>query len=448
MSIFKDCDIRGVYGKELFEADGYRVGRALSTLVPSARIRVGGDVRLSTPALKARLVEGLVAGGARVEDMGTIATPMMYFAIHGGAADGGAMVTASHNPAKYNGIKFMLGDRPVTREEMDALRAIAESGDFRDGEGGVSPLDILPAYLGSLEARFGTAARGVVVVDAGNGAMSKVAPAAFRQAGYRVAELFCEPDGSFPNRTPNPAEHGQLDALRAKVIEEAADFGVAFDGDGDRAVFVDDRGEAVASERALVLFIRHLLKDGPSAVVYDQKSSSVVRRAILEMGGTPAPERSGHTFIKHRFLDLNAAVAGEVSGHFFFGELGYDDALFAGLLMGEALTRSGRRMSEALADVVCPPITPDLRIPYAYDRQQALLDRLEAAYAGRPISKMDGVRVELEGGWLLMRKSVTAEQMTLRIEGEDRAALERIARDLAKKIPETAAALESITVPA
>ncbi len=441
MSIFKDCDIRGIYNKELFDEDGYLVGRALATLAPGAVIRVGGDVRRSTPRLKARLTEGLKDGGVIVEDMGTIATPVMYFAIHQGGSGGGCMVTASHNPAQYNGIKFMLGDRPVTRETIDRLLSIIASGAFLAGAGEVRPYDALPAYFASLKARFGTSARGKVVIDAGNGAMSSIAPAAFRQAGYEVAELFCEPDGTFPNRSPNPAEYENLGALKEKVMEEEADYGVAFDGDGDRAVFVTDRGNVVTTEKALVLFVRHLLKGRPSPVVYDQKSSSVVKRAILKAGGTPVPEKSGHTFIKRRFMDLGARLAGEVSGHYFFGELGYDDGLYAALMMGEALREAGQTMSEALGDVICPPITPDLRIHCPYDSQDALLARVEAAYLGREISKLDGVRVELPDGWLLVRKSVTAEQVTLRVEGDDEAAFRRIKRELAQKIPETAAVL-------
>ena len=441
MSIFKDCDIRGIYNKELFDHDAHQVGRALATLTHGGRIRVGGDVRLSTPAMKQNLIEGLLQSGAQVEDMGTIATPVMYFAIHQDGIDGGAMVTASHNPAKYNGIKFMLGDRPVTQETINALQSVIQTQAFADKAGEVTPLDALSDYYASLKSRFGTSNRGKVVIDAGNGAMSLIAPTAFRQAGYDVDELFCSPDGNFPNRSPNPADYDTLTALKARVLHVGADFGVAFDGDGDRAVFVDEQGEVVISERALVLFIRYLLKDNPTAVVYDQKSSSVVQRAIEAVGGTPVPERSGHTFIKRHFLELNAAVAGEVSGHFFFGSLGYDDGLYAALMMGELLAKAGQRMSQLLRDVICPPITPDLRISCAYDRQDELLARVETIYAGHPISHLDGVRIQLEDGWLLIRKSVTAEQVTLRIEGDNPQAFLEIIRALAANIPETAQVL-------
>ncbi|MGN0801267.1 MAG: phosphomannomutase, partial [Candidatus Faecivicinus sp.] len=295
MSIFKDCDIRGIYGSELTCEDVYRIGRGLGAMLPpNATVRVGGDVRLSTPDLKQRLIRGLTESGMKVEDLGIIPTPALYYALASGKADGGATVTASHNPPEYNGVKFMLGHDVVTRSTIDRLKEIVARQDFPSGSGSASKVDILPAYLASLTKRFGARRPLKVVVDAGNGAMSEVAPTAFRSAGYRVTELFCTPDGAFPNRSPNPADYENLTALCAKVAEEGADFGVAFDGDGDRAVFVDDLGRPVLNEKSLVLFIRHLLKNRPTPVVYDQKSSSVIRRAILEMDGAPIPERSGH----------------------------------------------------------------------------------------------------------------------------------------------------------
>ena len=440
MSIFKDCDIRGIYGAELKGEDGYRVGRALATMAPEGCFCVGGDVRLSTPAIKARLIQGLLAGGARVMDLGIIATPVMYFALNALGAQGGAMVTASHNPPQYNGIKFMLGPMPVTRAQMDQLQDIIQRSAYRDGAGTLTQKDVLGDYLAAMTRRFGAAPKPLkLVVDAGNGAMSEIAPRVLRACGYQVEELFCQADGSFPNRTPNPAEYDKLTALSAKVLETGAGLGVAFDGDGDRAVFSDEKGQIVINERILALFIRYLLRDGPSPVVYDQKSSSMVKKAILQMGGVPVPERSGHTFIKRRFLENGAKIAGEVSGHFFFGELGYDDGLFAALTLAEALLSWKTSLAQALKDVVCPPITPDLRVYCPYGEQDAVLAAVEAAFPGRPVSHMDGVRVEMEDGWLLVRKSVTAEQMTVRAEGADQGALKGILARIAAIHPRLAA---------
>ena len=438
MSIYKDCDIRGVYPAEIDEAAVYAVGRALATLHPGARLAVGGDVRLSTPALKGALIRGLVDSGAYVTDIGTIPTPALYWALAHMDADGGATVTASHNPPQYNGVKFMFGNLPVTREAMDAVRATAQEGQFLDKKGSLAARDVLPDYMDALSRRFGAAQPLKIVVDAGNGAMSAVAPEVLRRCGHRVVELFCEPDGRFPGRDPNPADYSHLTAVCAKVVAEGADFGVAFDGDGDRAVFIDEAGQAVMNEKSLVLFIRHLLRERSTPVVYDQKSSSIVKRAALEMGGTPIPERSGHAFIKRRFLEVGAAIAGEVSGHFFFGELGYDDGLFAALTMADILAEADATLSKLTAGIVCPPITRDLRARCPYDRQQEWLDRLEALAEGRDcaVSRLDGVRLEFPDGWILMRKSVTAEQVTLRAEADTRARLDELLGLVRSAIPE------------
>ena len=440
MSIFKDCDIRGIYPSEIDESDARRVGQTLATLHPDAQFCVGGDIRLSTPALKAAFIEGLVSSGAHVTDLGIIPTPALYFALAHGGYEGGATVTASHNPPQYNGIKFMFDAMPVTRAGIDAVQFTCEAGVFRQWKGSVAHRDIMPEYLAALKARFQAKRPLKVVVDAGNGAMSDAAPAAFRQSGYDVVELFCTPDGAFPGRNPNPAEYRHLGAVCAKVVETGADFGVAFDGDGDRVVFIDETGCALQNEKSLALFIRYLLKDRPTPVVYDQKSSSVVRQTALAMGGTPVPERSGHAFIKRRFLELGAAIAGEVSGHFFFGELGYDDGLFAALTMADIIVEAGDTLSGLTRDIVCPPITPDLRVPCPYAVQDQWLRRIEALAEGQPcqVSRMDGVRLEFPDGWLLVRKSVTAEQITLRAEAETPGRLRAILEMAANALPQSA----------
>ena len=441
MSIYKDCDIRGVYPGEIDANAAYTAGRALATLHPGARIAVGGDVRLSTPELKAALIRGLTDSGGIVTDLGTIPTPALYWALKHLDVDGGATVTASHNPPKFNGIKFMFDDLPVTREIMDRVEAVAREGQFLQAAGRCGSRDILGAYMDDLAGRFSAPRPLRIVVDAGNGAMSRVAPEVLRRCGYEVAELFCEPDGSFPNRNPNPAEYSCLGAVCQKVRDEGADLGAAFDGDGDRVVFIDDLGRPVINEKSLVLFIRRLLKAKPTPVVYDQKSSSVIQRATLAMGGEPVPERSGHAFIKRRFLEVGAAIAGEVSGHFFFGELGYDDGLFAVLEMAALLAESESPLS-ALADgIALPPITPDLRMPCPYDQQEAWLRRVEDM--GRTmhcrISRLDGVRLEFDDGWLLVRKSVTAEQITLRAEADTPERLRQLLELTAHALPPEAA---------
>ena len=440
MSIYKDCDIRGVYGRELRADEVHRIGQALATLAPG-KILVGGDVRLSTPELKGALIRGLLDSGAEVIDLGTIPTPVLYFALKRRPdAAAGATVTASHNPPEHNGVKFMIGESPVTRATMDKLHAIVERGEFVQRPGTLAQWDATAEYLNFLAERFHAPKPLHVLVDAGCGAMSRVAPEAFRRAGYRVTELSCAPDGAFPDRSPNPADYSCLGRTSAAVRDCGADFGVAFDGDGDRAVFLDETGAPVQNEKSLVLFIRALLSGRPAPVVYDQKSSSIVRDAILDMGGKPLPEKSGHAFIKKHFLDNGAALAGEVSGHFFFGELGYDDGLFAALRMAELLADSGSTLGKLAGEIACPPITPDIRIACPYAEQQRWLDSVEAAAraAGAEISVLDGVRADFPDGWFLMRKSVTAEQITLRAEARSDARLRALLDQVAAALPECA----------
>ena len=438
MSIYKDCDIRGIYQKELTAQDANQIGHALAKLLNGRQILVGGDVRLSTPEIKGALIEGLITSGAHVTDLGTIPTPALYYAMKQGGAYAGATVTASHNPPEYNGIKFMLGDQPVTRDTIDRVRDIAQGGNYPTGNGTIDHWNAAADYASFLARRFHIAKPLHILIDAGNGAMSAVAPEIFRRAGCRVTELFCTPDGAFPNRSPNPADYTCLTAAGEAVRACGADFGVAFDGDGDRAVFLNERGEPVQNEKSFSLFIRAALADHPAPVVYDQKSSSIVRDTVLEMGGTPLPERSGHAFIKRRFLENHAAIAGEVSGHFFFGELGYDDGLFAALYMAELLSQSEKTLGELTDAIRIPPITPDLRYFCPYDRQEECLRRAEhmAAEDGAQISRMDGVRADFGDRWFLIRKSVTAEQITLRAEAQTQDQLTALVDRILAVLPE------------
>lgn len=434
MSIYKECDIRGVVGDELTPALAERIGRAVGTIMAGRRLVIGGDVRTSTPALTAALLIGLRSTATEVLDAGTVPTPVFYDAIADHGVDGGVMVTASHNPARYNGFKLMLGPDPVTPEDIAAVAALVEGGGFSRGEGSVRRVDALEAYRARALARIAPSPPLRVVVDAGNGAAALVAPRLLRELGHDVIELHCEVDGRFPNRSPNPAEPGVLGALQALVVERGADLGVAFDGDGDRAVFVDRDGRVASAEEALVVFARHLLEPG-EAVVYDLKSSSVVAQRIAAQGGRALMARSGHAFIRTTFLRERARLAGEVSGHFFFRELGHDDAIHAAAVMAQLLGRSGSDLSAEVATLPQPVITPDLRVPWPLDERDALLERVALAYDGYPIGRLDGVRVAFDDGWLLVRKSVTEPAVTIRFEATDEAALALRRDELLAAVP-------------
>jgi len=436
MSIFKDCDIRGVYGAELNEETAHLLGRAVGTRLAGRDCVVGGDLRPSTPSLKAALIEGLRASGAGVIDLGILPTPAFYFGKKRLGAYGGVMVTASHNPPRYNGFKLIFGDLPVIPEDLQAVARQMETGEFTRGQGDYRQEEILPDYVAFLCAAFPGLKPQHVVVDAGNGSLSNVAPQVLRQLGQRVEELHCIPDGTFPHRDPNPAIPAHLSDVRQRVLDVGAELGVAYDGDGDRVIFIDGRGRVQPADRTLVLFIRYLLRQHPGAsIVYDLKSSSVVAEETLAAGGRPLRERSGHAFIKRRLLTEGAILAGEISGHYFFGELGGDDALYATLFLLRVLGDWGATLAEAMDTVSVYPITPDLRIPCPAERVQRILEELREAFRDYPIDTLDGVRIQFPHGWALARISVTEPFITLRFEAHTTQELERIQGEVRQRSP-------------
>ncbi len=272
MKIFHACDIRGIAGIELTEEIAYKIGLAVGVKLAGKKVVVGGDVRLSTPILKDILIKALVGSGCEVVDIGTVATPVFYYAQKVLQAMGGVMVTASHNPAPYNGFKLVFGDQPVTEEDILEIKQMVEEGVSVAGEGTIIVLPIVDEYI-TATALLAQKSKLRVVVDAGNGATSHIAPQLFRQLGYDVIELYCQPDGNFPNRSPNPALAENLQGLGEKVRESRANLGVAFDGDGDRVAFVDVNGRAVDNDDIIVLIAQYYLEKQPGTIIYDAKCS-------------------------------------------------------------------------------------------------------------------------------------------------------------------------------
>jgi phosphomannomutase/phosphoglucomutase len=449
MSIFKTCDIRGVYGKELDEDTAYRLGRAVGSRLMEQEVVIAGDLRPSTPALKQSLTQGLQESGAHVIDLGQAPTPALYYAKGVMDVPGSVMVTASHNPPGYNGFKVQLGALPITEEELQALARQMQEARWTTGQGTHREAEIAPAYISARCSGFYGLDEHFIVVDAGNGSMSTVAPEALRCVGQRVDPLYCEPDGTYPNRSPNPAVRANLGDLRDRVLAVGAELGVAYDGDGDRVIFVDESGTIHPADRVLVLFVRHLLAGHPGrAVVYDIKSSSVVAEEIKAAGGEPLIERSGHAFIKRRLLTEDAILGGEISGHYFFSEVHGDDALYATLLLLQILDALGTSLGAAMDTVPSYPITPEYRLPCPADEAQEILQTLEEAFAERPISHLDGVRIAFPDGWALARTSVTEPLITLRFEAHTEERLEAIQQAVRKASPRLDELMQAAPPPA
>jgi phosphomannomutase / phosphoglucomutase len=453
MSIFKACDIRGRYGSELTAPVAYQLGRAVGAELAGRSVVVGGDVRPSTAGLKPPLIDGLVVAGCHVLDLGTLPTPAFYFAKDLLGAAGGIMVTGSHNPPGDNGFKLCLGPWPVTETELARVAERMAGNDLPARAGGsVETRDVLPAYRASILDRFPDNSPLRLVLDAGNGCYSQIAPALLRALGHTVIELFCEPDGTFPNRSPNPAVAANLSALTAAVVAYGAQLGVAYDGDGDRVVFVDELGQVIDSDRSIVLLARDLLMrrspDSPytNEVIFDIKCSSIVPEQVRAAGGQPVMEKSGHVFIKTALLRRRALFGGEISGHMFFGELGGDDGLFATAVMLRMLAGTDRSLASLAAAIPRYPITPDLRLPCPPERAAALVEAACAAFVGDPtceFSMLDGVRLTWPDGWALIRSSVTEPLITLRFEAHSVERLRHIQAVLADRVPGIGELLEA-----
>jgi phosphomannomutase/phosphoglucomutase len=438
MSIFKPCDIRGRYGPELEPGIAGLIGRAVGSELTGRAVAVGGDVRPSTGPLKETLIAGLVAAGCEVLDCGILPTPAFHFAKAHFHTAGGVMVTGSHNPAGDNGFKISLGPESITETEMARIRDRVERRDFLAGPGVCRAVEVTGPYEDFLRAKFPPGAGRKVVVDAGNGCYWRIAPRVLRANGCEVVELFCAPDGSFPNRDPNPSVAKHLGALRESVLATGADLGIAFDGDGDRVVFVDAAGEVIPSDVCIVLFARHLLAKEPGVVVHDIKCSGIVADEVRRLGGTPVMERSGHAFIRNTLLRRRAVLGGEISGHFFFGDLGWDDGLYAGLLLLRILRAEGRGLAALAADVPGYCITPDLRLPCPAERAREIVQELEQTFrqvAGCEVSVLDGVRIAWADGWALARPSVTEPLLTMRFEARTEPRLAEIRAELIARVP-------------
>lgn len=449
MSIYKACDIRGQMGTELRLEHAARLGDAIALLKGAGPVLVAGDGRSSTPDLKNTLVDRLVRAGCRVVDLGTAPTPLFYFARARLSIDVGVMVTASHNPAGDNGFKVTLGSLPVTEEELQHLASRMESPESPPpAEGGdCQAINLLPEYIDFL-CRAAPSLEGMnVVVDCAGGMACLAAHPLWAATGARVSFLLDQVDPLFAAHAPNPAEVKNLALLQQAVCAQGADLGVAYDGDADRVVFVDESGQPVTGDQAIVLFARDVLQRQPEIVVYDQKCSRAVPEVVRSLGGQAVMERSGHTYIKRTFLERAAAYAGEMSGHHFFREIQGDDGLYASIRFARLLQDSGLPLSALAAEVPSYPITPEFRVPMTASEIDRVLQVLRQGLdAEAAVSQLDGLRIEFTDGWGLVRRSVTEPVLTLRFEGAHPAALQRILQRVAHLCPELQGAI--LTPPA
>jgi len=432
--IFKAYDIRGIVGKTLTDEIVEAIGSAVGS---EARARgqtdivVGRDGRLSGPSLAAALARGIQSTGINVIDVGLVATPMTYFAAFQLGSDSAVMVTGSHNPPDYNGLKMVLGGETLSGEAIQGLRRRLASGDLVSGQGGYRQHDISGEYIARIVGDVKLARPMKVIVDAGNGVPGAFAPALYRAMGCQVEEMFCEVDGSFPNHHPDPSVPDNLKDLIARLKMSDAEIGLAFDGDGDRLGVVTKDGRIIYPDRQLMLFADDVLSRNPGAqIIFDVKSTRNLYRWIRDRGGEPMLWKTGHSFIKARMKETGALLAGEMSGHVFFKErwYGFDDGLYAGARLLEYLSKQ-TDINATLHGLPDSINTPELQIRMQEGEPHRLIEQLQrsAKFAGaEQVITMDGLRVEYSDGFGLMRASNTTPVIVLRFEGDNGAALLRI----------------------
>jgi len=432
--IFKAYDIRGIVGKTLTAPVVQAVGQALGTLAQERgrdTLVIGRDGRLSGPELAGALAAGIRASGANVVDIGMVTTPMSYFAAQHLNTQCSVMVTGSHNPPDYNGLKMVIAGDTLAGDEIKALRTRIEAGELKRGAGTLRSADVAPAYFDRIAGDVRLARPMKIAIDCGNGVAGAFAPTLFRRLGCEVTELFCEVDGRFPNHHPDPSQPENLRDLIANLASSDNELGIAFDGDGDRLGVVTKDGRTIYADRQLMLFAADMLTRRPGAtIIYDVKSTRNLKPWIEQHGGKPLLWKTGHSLIKAKMKETGAELAGEMSGHTFFKErwYGFDDGMYAGARLLEILSRDADA-SAALHAIPDSLSTPELNIRCADVSPHVLIDKL-AATATFPgavdVIRIDGLRVEYPDGFGLARASNTTPVIVLRFEADSAAALARI----------------------
>jgi len=432
-NIFREYDIRGVVDEDITERDVMLLGRAIGTYMEAhqvKRITLGRDCRLSSPKFRDLMVEGLTSTGRQVLDVGVCPTPVLYFSVWHYEAEGGVMITASHNPPQYNGFKVLIGKTTIFGQEIKKLYDIIQKGEFAKGQGRAEQKEIIAPYIDYVCQNIHLKRPLSLAVDGGNGTGGPVALPIMQRLGIDATPLYCEMDGTFPNHEPDPTVPKNLTELIAAVKEKKLAAGVAYDGDSDRIGVVDEKGQIIYGDMLLAIFARSIVKDNPGATFLGEvKCSKNLFDDIRNHGGKALMWRTGHSLIKQKMLETGALLAGEMSGHMFFKHrwFGFDDGIYASLRLAELLSATDRPLSTWLADL--PPVvnTPEIRVDCADDIKFAVVDKVKGILAPKyEVIDVDGVRVTFPDGWGLVRASNTQPVLVLRFEAHSQKRLEEI----------------------
>jgi phosphomannomutase/phosphoglucomutase len=426
-TIFRENDIRGIADVDLPSEGIVLLGQALGTYIQresggGKKVNVGRDVRLSSNRLRDALVAGLVKSGCAVADVGCVPTPVLYYSCVKLPADGGVMITGSHNPSEYNGFKTVCGSSTIHGAEIQLLRKMIETGDLLEGEGSVIEYDAVTPYVDEIGASFQFKRRVKVVLDAGNGTAGPVLSRLFAKLNCDVTELFFEMDGTFPNHHPDPTLPENLEILMRTVKEQGADLGMAFDGDADRIGTVDELGNVIYGDMLMLIYGREILTRKPGATfISEVKCSQIMYDELNRLGGNAIMYKTGHSLIKSKMKEEDAELAGEMSGHIFFADryYGFDDALYAACRLIEIVDQSGQPLSAQLTGVPKTVTTPELRADCPDEQKFGIVTRVKEHFKGkREVNDIDGVRVKFANGWGLLRASNTQPVLVMRFEAE------------------------------
>ncbi|MFC7535856.1 phosphoglucomutase/phosphomannomutase PgmG [Sphingomonas sp. GCM10030256] len=440
-SILREYDIRGVVGSTLSDQDAFALGRTFAAHAGDEgvkRLAVGRDGREHSPMMEEALVRGLTEGGIDVVRVGQGPSPMLYYAVAELDVDGGIQITGSHNPADYNGFKMLLPNRSVFGEEIKSLGLRATEGRWSEGQGQVTEVDILDRYVDRLVQDFqGGSFR--IGWDAGNGAAGPALEKLIAKLPGEHHTLYTDVDGRFPNHHPDPTVEKNLEDLKRLVADKQLDFGIAFDGDGDRIGAVDGRGRVIWGDQLLSILAEPVLKAKPGAtIIADVKASQTLFDRIAELGGKPLMWKTGHSLIKSKMKETHAPLAGEMSGHIFFKHrwYGFDDALYAAVRLIEAVSQSGKTLTELRDAMPTSVATPEMRFPVDEARKFAILDEVldRLKQTGAKVDATDGARVMNGDGWWLLRASNTQDVLVARAEAQDEAGLQRLIAEIDEQL--------------
>ncbi len=431
-SIFREYDIRGIADTDLNDERSELLGLGLGTyyrLNKQNTVVIGGDVRISTPRLKAIFIKSLRDSGCNVIDIGTIPTPILYFSLFYYNIPNGIMVTASHNPKEFNGCKICANKTAIYGEEIQRIRKIIEKKDFSKGQGDYEKRDIVPTYIDYLLSGVKIKKELKIIVDTGNGTCGPIMERILQKIDVKYKILFKDPDGNFPHHLPDPTVEKYIKDLIGKVKSEKFDLGIGLDGDGDRIGVVDENGDIIWGDVLLGIFAEKIIENHPGAkIIFEVKCSKGLIERIEELGGKPIMYRTGHSLIKAKMKQENAQLAGEMSGHIFFADryFGYDDAIYASLRLLEILSE-GKRLSELAKKIPKYFSTPEIRVDTADDKKFLIVEKLKSKFKTQyKIIDIDGVRVDFGDGWGLVRASNTQPVLVLRFEAKTEARLDEI----------------------